>query len=249
MRIAGLIVLVAALLALASVPPRATAQPLVADLSSHEIAITAGFSGTELLLFGATEGQGDVIVVVRGPNMAADVRRKSRVLGIWINTESMRFNEMPSFYRVASSKPIDQITTPGMRQRLQIGIDAVRARPSRETTAETLAEFRGGLIRNKVRDDLWDDTPGTVTFLGPKLFRTMIQFPPNVPTGNYTVEVFLVKDGREIGGQTAPMRVKKTGIGATIYDFAHRQAALYGLAAVLVAVLAGWSASAAFRRG
>lgn len=228
---------------------RADAQALVADLSAHEIAITAGFSGTELLLFGATEGEGDVVVVVRGPAIPMNVRRKSRVLGIWINTESMRFNEVPSFYRVASSKPIEQITTPGMRQRLQIGIDSVRAQPVREESAEALQAFRAGMIRNKVRDALWDDSTGQVTFLGPKLFRTTIKFPPNVPTGNYTVEVFLLKDGREAGGQTTPMRVKKTGIGAAIYNFAHQQAALYGLAAVLVAVAAGWSASAAFRRG
>jgi len=62
------------------------------------------------------------------------------------------------------------------------------------------------------------------------------------------VEVFLVKDGREIGAQTAPMRVKKTGIGARIYDFAHRHAAAHGLVAVLIALAAGWAASAAFRR-
>ncbi|MBL8698629.1 MAG: TIGR02186 family protein [Alphaproteobacteria bacterium] len=246
---AALAPLLAVFLVAVGAVERAFAQSLVADLSAHEIAITAGFSGTELLLFGATEGDGDVIVVVRGPNATMNVRRKSRVLGIWINTESMRFHEVPSFYRVASSKPIDQITTAGMRQRLQIGIDAVRARPARETSPERLAEFRGGLIRNKVRDQLWDDAPAQVNFLGPKLFRTTIKFPPNVPTGNYMVEVFLVKDGREVGGQTTPMRVKKTGIGATIYDFAHQRAALYGLVAVLVAVVAGWSASAAFRRG
>jgi uncharacterized protein (TIGR02186 family) len=225
------------------------AQALVADLSSHEIAITAGFAGTELLLFGATEGEGDVIVVVRGPATSMNVRRKSRVLGIWINTESLRFDQVPSFYRVASSKPIKDITTPGMRQRHQIGIEAVRAQPAVEVPPDRLEAFRAGLTRTKVREDLWDDDTGVVTFLGPKLFRTTIKFPPNVPTGIYNVEVFLLKDGREVGGQTAPMRVKKTGIGAAIYDFAHAQAALYGIVAVLLAVAAGWGASAAFRRG
>ncbi len=227
---------------------RAQAQTVVADLSAHEIAITAGFSGTELLLFGATDGEGDVIVVVRGPATTMNVRRKSRVLGIWINTESLRFRSVPSFYRVASSRPIDAISTPGMRQRHQIGIEAVKAEPARNVAPEKLAEFRAGMIRNKVKQELWDDTPETITFLGPKLFRTTIRFPANVPTGVYNVEIFLLKDGREVGGQTTPMRVKKTGVGAAVYDFAHRNAALYGIAAVLVAVAAGWGASTAFRR-
>jgi len=171
------------------------------------------------------------------------------VLGIWINTESLRFNEVPSFYRVASSKPIKDITTSGMRQRHQIGIESVRAEPAKATSREKLEAFRAGLIRTKVREELWDDETEQVNFLGPKLFRTTIRFPPNVPTGIYNVEVFLLQDGREVGGQTTPMRVKKTGVGAAIYDFAHAQAALYGLAAVLLAVAAGWGASAAFRRG
>ena len=245
------------LASLAGFTPRAAAQmggaagqPLVADLSAHEISITTGFSGTELLLFGATEGEGDVIVVVRGPAASTHVRRKSREFGIWINTDGMRFDDVPSFYRVASSRPLDQITTQGMRQRLQIGIDAVRAVPAIPDAAPAeIAAFRDGLTRARLRADLWQDRPSPVTFLGPKLFRTRISFPPNVPTGIYNVEVFLVKDGREIGAQTAPMRVKKTGIGAQIYDLAHRQAALYGLLAVAIAILAGWGASAAFRRG
>lgn len=227
---------------------RAEAQPLVADLSSHVIAITTGFAGTELLLFGATEGDGDVVVVVRGPQSRATVRRKGRVLGVWINVESVTFTDLPSFYRVASSRPIDEIVGAGDRQRHQIGIAAVNAEPRRATPPERLAAFRQGLIRNKVRDELWRDTSGEIFFLGPRLFRTTIDFPANVPTGTYSVEVFLMKNGQVAAAQTTPMQVRKTGIGAMIYDFAHRHAALYGLAAVAIAIAAGWGASAMFRR-
>ncbi len=229
----------------------AAAQALVADLSANEISITTGFAGAELLLFGAVEGEGDVVVVVRGPAGPVDVRRKSRVLGIWINTDTQRFADVPSFYRVASSRPLGDITTPGMRQRLQIGVDAVRALPAgaAPTDPARLAAFRQGLSRSKLRADLWQDIVEPVTFVGPKLFRTTIRFPANVPTGVYNVEVFLLKDGREIGAQTAPMRVKKAGFGATIFAFAHEQAALHGLLAVALAVVVGWGASAAFRRG
>jgi hypothetical protein len=51
-----------------------------------------------------------------------------------------------------------------------------------------------------------------------------------------------------IGAQTTPMFVNKVGVGADIYEFAHDRAAIYGLLAVLVAVLAGWAAGAVFRR-
>jgi hypothetical protein len=44
------------------------------------------------------------------------------------------------------------------------------------------------------------------------------------------------------------MFVSKTGIGAEVYDFAHRRSAVYGLLAVLIAVSAGWAAGTVFRK-
>lgn len=238
--------LLLALAALAAAPARA--QPLVADLSDHLIAITAGFAGTDVLLFGATEGEGDVIVILRGPEHRAIVRRKSRVAGIWINTERVSFSGAPAFYRVASSRPLDEITTPALRARSQIGPDQLRIVPERNLSSEKLAEFRDGLLRNKEREDLYSTEIGKVSFLGPRLFRTRIYLPANVPPGSYTVEVLLVRNQQIIAAQTTPMFVSKVGIGADVFDFAHRYAAVYGLLAVLMAVSAGWVAGTVFRR-
>jgi uncharacterized protein (TIGR02186 family) len=231
------------------VPGAEFSQPLVADLSNHLIAITTGFAGTELLLFGAIEGEGDVVVVVRGPPTDAVVRRKGRVLGVWINRETVIFAGAPSFYRVASSRPLEEVAPPSLRQSEQIGLDAIKLDVIRSLRPDRLPDFRAGLVRNKIRAELWSAERGAVTFLGPRLFRTTISFPANVPTGLYDVKVLLVRDGRVISGQTTPMQVSKIGLGADIYDFAHRQSALYGLFAVLIAVAAGWGASVAFRRG
>ncbi len=41
------------------------ASTLVADLSRHLVAISTGFAGTDVLLFGDTEGKGDLVVFVR----------------------------------------------------------------------------------------------------------------------------------------------------------------------------------------
>lgn len=233
---------------LAFLPAPVRAQALVADLSEHLIAITAGFSGTDVLLFGATEGEGDVIVILRGPEMPVVVRRKSRVAGIWINTERVTFSGAPSFYRVAASRPLDEIAPPALRARHQIGIEHIRTAPQGSLAPQRLAAFREGLLRNKQQDDLYSAEVGRVSFLGPRLFRTKIYLPANVPPGSYTVEVLLVRNEQVIAAQTTPMFVSKTGIGADVYDFAHRHAAVYGLVAVLIAASAGWAAGTIFRK-
>jgi uncharacterized protein (TIGR02186 family) len=238
----------AILLALFFSAPGAKAQPLIADLSSHLIAITTGFAGTELLLFGATEGEGEVVVIVRGPESETSVRRKARVVGIWINRDEMRFSGAPSFYRVAASKPLAEFVPQALRQRHQIGTDALRIQALDEASADEIASFRQGLVRNKEAQKLYDPELGRVAFLGPRLFRTRIVFPANVPTGAYSVEVLLVRGGQVIGAQTTPMFVSKVGIGADIYDFAHDWAAIYGLIAIFLAAFAGWAAGAIFRK-
>lgn len=241
-----LVLLALALLAL--LPSSARAQALVADLSDHLIAITAGFAGTDVLLFGATEGEGDVIVMLRGPEAPVVVRRKTRAAGIWINTERIAFNGAPAFYRVAASRPLDEIANATLRARQQIGVDYLRIAPERDLTPTKLDNFRQGLLRNKEREELYSSKVSEVAFLGPRLFRTRFYLPANVPPGTYTVEVLLVRKNQVIAAQSTPMVVTKTGIGADVYYFAHNHAAVYGLLAVLIAVSTGWAAGTIFRK-
>jgi uncharacterized protein (TIGR02186 family) len=223
------------------------AQPLVFDLSTHLIEITTGFSGADMLLFGATEGEGDVVVVLRGPDQETTVRRKSRVAGIWINTDEMTFTGVPAFYRVASSRPLAGIPAP-IRTRHQLGTDYLRLVPPAGAPADQVAEFRAGLVRSKERRLLYMGGEGEVSFLGPRLFRTHVSLPATVPPGAYTAEVLLIRNNQVIAAQTTPMFVSKTGIGADVYDFAHNHAAVYGLIAVLIAVSTGWAAGTVFRK-
>ena len=242
----GLLLLLASLgLAAASSPLRA--QALVADLTNHLVAITTGFTGTSVVLFGATDGTGDVIVVVRGPERDITVRRKSKVAQVWVNTRQVTFQSVPSFYSIASSKPLDDIAPPAMRQLHQIGLDNLRLATETTVSPKEMEEFRSALLRNEARAGLYPPGVGQVSFLGDKLFRTDIRFPANVPTGTYLVQVFLVRDKAVVSGQTTPLVISELGLDAEVHDFADRFALAYGLTAIALAALAGWLASLPFR--
>lgn len=233
---------------LTSLVAAARAQPLVADLSSHLISIRTDFAGTEVLLFGATEGDGDVIVVMRGPELPLTVRRKEQVAGVWINRHSARFSGVPAFYRVAASRPLADVAAPAVLARQQIGLANLRLTPVEPVEVDELPDFRTALLRNQERAGLFESEVGKVSFLGSRLFRTRIELPANVPTGSYTVEVFLMQDGQVAAAQTTPMFVSRAGVSAEVFEFAHRQGALYGILAVVIAVLTGWAAAYVVRR-
>ena len=247
--IAGLALCLALCLALAAVQGPARAETLVADLSQRLIAITTGFAGTDVLLFGATDGEGDVIVVVRGPDRPVTMHRKSRVLGIWVNTAKMTFERAPSFYAVASSRPLEEIA-PALRARHELGTDFLRLElPPAKASPNIAQEWREGLVRNFQRAGLYASEVGEITFLGNSLFRVELSLPSNVPTGAYHALTYLLRDGEVISAQTMPLFVSKIGTEAFIFDFAVRHSAYYGLIAIAIALVAGWIAHLAFRKG
>ncbi len=238
-----------ALLAGGAVAP-ARAQPIIADLTSHLIAITTGFTGTEVVLFGATDGEGDIIVTVRGPEATVRVRRKEPVLGVWINRTAATFRQVPQYYALAATRPVEDILRGEARLRPLIGLDALQSQltPSRTLPEQENLAFRAALVAGKQDAGLYPRVTAPITVLGNRLFRTTVAFPSNVPTGNYQVSVYLVRDGRIVGVQTTPLVVSQLGFAAEMVDFARRHAWLYGLAAVAMAVLAGWLGSFIFRR-
>src|SRR5436309_8978809 len=187
--------------ALACTGGRARADAVVADLSSHLIAITTGFTGASVVLFGATDGPGDIIAVVRGPERDMTVWRKGKVAGLWVNAEAMSFTNVPSFYAVAASRPLDELLLPGAAALYRIGIANLRLESRALAGGERATRFADALIEQQQRAGLIAADVGKITFLGERLFRASIGFPANVPTGTYLVEVFLARDRDVVSGQ------------------------------------------------
>ncbi len=231
-------------------PHMLAAKPLVTDISSHDITIHTAFEGTELMLFGARNDPGDIIVVVRGPERHATIRRKERVFGIWINRVTETISPVPAFYALASSRDFDQITKSIYFDAL--GIEPLSAvtpfAPGQELAGPQRRVFSRALMRKMRQERLYGSAAGEVEFIGQTLFKTVIPFPDNMPRGDYTAETYLFSDGELAGVHTTPIHVYKSGLDAFLYDMATRYAYLYGIAAILIAAGAGWLANTIFRR-
>lgn len=240
--------LLAPLLLAALLAAPARGQELTADVSNHLVAITTGFSGTSILIFGALTEPGEVVVAVRGPAHAVKLYRQSPVLGVWVNSASRSFPQVPSFYALASSGPLEEIATEAERERLQLGLNELVLRAAGRASPNLQDEWRQALIRAKVRDGLYQIDVAPIRLMNDQLFRVSFDLPTNVPVGTYLVDVFVLRDGIAVAAQSIPLVVSKVGFEANLYNFAHNQSALYGLAAIAVALLAGWIAHLLFRR-
>ena len=235
--------------AVAVAPNVVKSQPLVADLSTHQVSITSSFAGEDLVLFGVREGGGDIIVVVRGPAQQRTVRRKERVAGIWMNRTAMTLGDVPGYYAVAATAPLEQIASAAFLDENQIGPARLIFEVSNTSGAEDYRAFHAALVRAKQRDGLFTAASGAVTDVGASLFRTEFHLPAGAPVGTYSAVVYLLRDGEVVAFDSASLLVTKAGLGRAVYDYAHDQPAAYGLLAVVLALIGGWSASLAYRRG
>lgn len=232
----------------------ATARELVVDISEKIVPITASFDGSDLLLFGTVEPGADIVVIVRGPIHDQLIRRKKKVLGVWANGAQLTFKNVPSYYFMASNRPIEEFVPRKIARERQIGYEDMILTPKEGSTTPGLDKgvidiFRKAMIRVKQDQGLYRKHNGNVHFIGDRLFRTKLQFPNNIPVGSYGVDVFVFRDGRIADEKTTILGVQKFGVEAQVYNFAHRNALSYGILAILLAAMAGWFANILFRKG
>ncbi len=229
---------------------------LITDISQGRIDINTTFKGADLLVFGAIQYPAgavpdvppDIAIVVRGPTQAVTVRRKDRVAGIWINTDAVRFESVPGFYAVATTRPIDDLADDRTTAIYEIGIGNLQLAPaSGASDAETRA-FEAGLIAQKQKSGLFAEIAGGVSVTRNVLYRARIAIPAAVPVGDYAAEIHLIRKGRVIASSTTPISIGKSGFERWIYVMAQEHSLAYGLAAVAAALLAGGIASVVTRR-
>jgi uncharacterized protein (TIGR02186 family) len=227
-------------------------------LSTDSVAITSNFAGTNLTIFGALDnadplisrqGRYDVIVVLEGPPRPVVVRKKTRVLGMWINTESVVFRDVPASYSVATTRPPQDITDAASYRRLALRTENIHLQPlDPEGNRQTIDEFTAALRSRKEAADLYVENVGGVQFLSRTLFRATLHLAPNIPVGTHRARAFLFRNGAFVRETSAPLRIRKAGLEQRIFEYAHRQSLLYGIFAVLLAMLTGWIGRLVFRR-
>lgn len=241
----ALIALLAFFALTAAAPPR-----LVSDVSQSRIDIIYSFTGAELLVFGAIQrepgaSQPQIAVVVRGPAEPITVRRKEKVLGLWINVDSSRFESAPAFYAVASSMPVRRMLDERTAAIFEIGLDHLQLSPT--DTGEAGA-FEDGLLALRKRRALYAEDQQGVTITDGVLYRARIVIPARVPVGKYQIDTYLIQDGKVAGASTRTVDIDKSGFERSVALAAENHGLLYGFAAVALALLLGWGAGEAFRR-
>jgi len=246
----ALLALIAPLLVAADKPV------LVPDISARQVQIRYSFNGAQLLLFGAVvypggrppDRQVDIAVVLRGPVQPILVREKEKIAGIWMNADQNRFRSAPSYYAVASSRPIPELVDERTASIYELGLHNLQLSPGGGALPDKERRFEAGLLDLRSRQGLYSESPHGVEINGGVLYRAVITIPSQVPVGTYTAETFLIDRHKVIAAATRDIQINKSGFERSVALAARRHRLLYGLSCVFLSLGLGWAAAAAFRR-
>lgn len=244
--------------AMAQAPENPNPESIQIGLSTDRVSITADFSGADLTIFGALDnadplinrqGRYDIIVVLEGPARPVVVRKKTRFLGMWINTQAETFVNVPVSYSLATTRALQDITTTTNFRQLALGVDNLTVTPlDRQGNAATIEEFTAALRNRKRAVGLFSERIGGVQFLSQSLFRATLQLAPNVPVGTHRARAFLFKNGVFIKESSAQLAILKAGFEQRVFRYAQDHGFIYGLFAVALAFVTGWLGRLIFRK-
>jgi uncharacterized protein (TIGR02186 family) len=261
----ALVLLALAVLALVALNVHAQAQTsdgatdLPAAVAEERITVSSDYRGSFITVFGVNpdrRGRGDIVVVVRGPTEGVTVMRKTRVFGLLINGDPVRFSEAPSFFAVLSNRELRDIATPQSIYRYQLDPAASAQLSSGVPAGADPSAYRAALVRLRRSQGLYQTytaTPtleerGGLTLYQGGLFRAVVRLPANAPIAQYYADAYVFREGRLISSQRIPIGIVRVGIERRIHDLATRASFLYGVFVVMIALGAGWLAAVLFRR-
>lgn len=231
--------------ALLAAPSSGRADPVI-DIAEPLVEIRSFFSGADIFVFGAADcarPECDILVHVEGPTTPAVVRKKEKIGGIWVNSQSRTFTHMPGYRGMASTGALADVLPPEG----YAAFDLPHAADA-PTHDNGDAEFLAGLIDDKVRSRLYQLSPSEVIVRDGQLFRARIAAPANVPTGQYAISVITVENKMVTGRSKTQLLIKKAGFEAFVSDAARAHSLAYAIISVLLALTIGFASATLFTR-
>ena len=223
---------------------------IVADLSQENVKISTDFQGAKILLFGAYDGEkgDDIIVIVTGPKGLVTVQKKEKIFGVWVNTKKVNYINAPKYLSISSNRKIEEILNKKTQKISEIGLNNFNIRIQPGIKVENEKQWRQALTRNMLKSNLWSVNENSVSLNKDALFRSYLELPSNVITGQFEVKILHYRNSKLVSQQINSINVSKSGISAEIYDIAQNYSTLYGIFAVFLAILVGWGSNLVFRK-
>lgn len=219
---------------------------LYIDMASDHIDVSVGFAGSTIDIFGDRRDKNtDIAIIVEGPERAITVWKKERILGAWVNRYYVKFNKIPVYYGYAVSDISLLESHHELAKKYKIGVDELMETRSIKKSGDSVNvdEFKETLVTKRFDEGNFLEKPNDILFLNDHFFRVSFKIPPSVPTGDYKITTYLIKDFEVVETAEKILKVKQVGMNAYILKSSQKHAVLYSFFCIILAAFSGWVAS------
>ena len=228
---------------------------LQTTLDRDHIAIDFLYHGSELSVRGETEPGADIVVrVTSNENNQHELMKKGKVGGVlWMKVGKLEFGNMPFFYHVRSTQPLDQILSPEERAKHLLGYGALKDQADVKPVSDDTERSRwfGEFVSYKQASNLYSEASDGIQIQDTptrRAFQHTVQWPYQAGAGKYTLSVYSVKDGRVVDSVSMPVQVEAVGLVRTLASMAFNHSSQYGALSILAALGAGLGVGLVFRK-
>ncbi len=219
-----------------------TGAPL--KLTPETIRMGAFYSGMPLRIEGTVQPDSSVVVVVRGPDIEEVFNLKGRAGPIWINKGKVHISGVPSLFLCFHTGPLKETLSPSVLEKYQIGYEEIHKQMRIQPADQDREVVRASFINLKTQENVYRNIRngvqmGSATPAGIP-FSVEFHWPRRAPPAVYEVKAYECRNHEVVGQTATSLQVVEVGFPAWMAWFARQHASMYGLMAVLVAMLAGF---------
>lgn len=227
---------------------------LTAVVNHSHIKIDFLYHGSTVSVRGRADRGTDLVIKITSPVGHESLRQKGKAAGIlWMNVGQVKFEEMPGFYSLHSTKDIKEILEPVEMDKYGIGYSALE----RDARITGVSELDAGkwfyeFLKYKEASKLYSTSTGIIETAENgdyQSYYTKVPWPFQAQPGVYKVTVYAVKDGKVVEQAERSVLVEQVGVIKALADMARGSGALYGLISIVIALGAGFGVGLIFRKG
>jgi hypothetical protein len=219
--------------------PAFAAAPVSMTIRPNQVAIGTGFNGTKVTVTGEVPQGTTAVIRLLGEPRNKTFKKKGKALGLlWMNLGAVEIKGVPDVFLLGTDG-----TSSINWEHSDLAFGSVKG----DTEDWIYDEF----IKLMEQDGFYEVENGVIQYTGEeegmRSFRAELSIPSAMHQGVYRVEVLAVKDGKIADMAAEELHTKLTGLPAFLSKLAFDHSLLYGVAAVIIAILAGLLMSLIFK--
>lgn len=229
---------------------------LTTNVNHDHITINFFYHGSTVNVRGIADQGVDLIIKMTAPEEHQTLKQKGKVARLlWMNVGNLKFEHVPNFYAVYSTKNLEDILRTSEMEKYILGYSALERHVEITPAAneEEKAKWFSEFVKFKENSMVYALSSGKIEISagsdGKLNYSLLTNWPYQAQPGDYLITVYAVKDGKVVEQAESKVSVQQIGMVKTLATMAKNNASFYGILSIGVALAAGFGVSLVFRKG